>query len=71
MRPATDGVHINGRGSFCHVVLRHFACRAILAHIFIASPSKHGGLAVIVQIALPQNAIIANCNPKPPHRQIN
>lgn len=43
-RAATDGVHLNGGGRFCHVVLRHFACRANLAHTCIASPSKRRGL---------------------------
>ena len=34
---ATDGVHLNGRGWFCHVVRWHFDCRPILARTFIAS----------------------------------
>lgn len=34
---ATDGVHLNGRGWFCHVVRWHFECRPIPANAFKAS----------------------------------
>ncbi|AYF50449.1 hypothetical protein DXV65_23780 [Pseudomonas fluorescens] len=59
---ATDGVHVNGRGRFCHVVRWLFECRPILAWRNAVSARKHGHLGAIVQNALPQNASIANCN---------
>jgi hypothetical protein len=50
---AMDGVHVNGQARFCHVVRRLFKCRQ----------TPHGSVALFtVQIASPQNAIIAKCN---------
>ncbi|KAA0995565.1 hypothetical protein FQ192_05835 [Pseudomonas sp. ANT_J12] len=47
-----DGEHVNGQTHVCHVVLRLFKCRQ-MPHTPKASSA--------VQIASPQNAIIANC----------
>ncbi|OPB16105.1 hypothetical protein DA482_23175 [Pseudomonas fluorescens] len=55
-------MHVNGRGGFCHVVRRLFECRPILVQRMSVSSRNHGPLSAIVQNALPQNAIIANCN---------
>ncbi|PAU63748.1 hypothetical protein BZL43_00055 [Pseudomonas sp. PICF141] len=50
---AMDGVHVNGQTRVCHVVLRLFKCRQM----------PHESVALFtVQIASPQNAIIAKCN---------
>jgi hypothetical protein len=48
-----DGVHVNGRAGFCHVVRRLFKCRQTLR------PSAD---LLTVQIASLQKAIIAKCN---------
>lgn len=68
---ATDGVHLNGRGWFCHVVRWHFDCRPIPAHAFKASSNTPRLFTAIVQIALRQYAIIANCNPATPKVEPN
>ncbi|PQZ84936.1 hypothetical protein CQ048_24495 [Pseudomonas trivialis] len=39
---AMDGVHVNHRVGFCHVVRRLFECRPILARSCAALPRKHG-----------------------------
>ncbi|MCP2019805.1 UNVERIFIED_ORG: hypothetical protein J2Y84_004522 [Pseudomonas reinekei] len=52
-RGAMDGVHVNGRAGFCHVVRRLFKCRQ--------TPWQDGDLFT-VQIASLQKAIIAKCN---------
>ncbi|TKJ55999.1 hypothetical protein PspCFBP13506_26135 [Pseudomonas sp. CFBP13506] len=38
---ATDGVHVNGRVRFCHVVRGLFECRPILANAIVVQPCKH------------------------------
>ena len=43
-RAATDGVHVNGQGGFCHVVLRLFECRPLLAQASTVWPRKYGRL---------------------------
>ena len=42
---AMDGVHVNGGGEFCHVVLRLFARKPILTTAISVSPRKHRHLA--------------------------
>ncbi|QDH67198.1 hypothetical protein FKZ69_25430 [Pseudomonas azotoformans] len=42
---ATDGVHVNGRGGFCHVVRGLFKCRPSLARAIAVSPREYGHLA--------------------------
>jgi len=39
---AMDGVHVNGRVAFCHVVRQLFECRAIPRPECAVSSSKHG-----------------------------
>jgi len=48
-----DGVHVNGRAGFCHVVRRLFKCR---------QTPRAGADLFTVQIASLQKAIIAKCN---------
>jgi hypothetical protein len=62
MGAATDGVHVNGAGEFCHVVRGLFECRPKPVTPGRISLNDCGQFATIVQNALPQNAIIANCN---------
>ena len=52
---ATDGVHVNGQPLICHVVRGLFKCRQ--------APCNAAG-TFTVQFALPQKAIIADCNLK-------
>ena len=53
IRGAMDGVHVNGRAGFCHVVRRLFKCR---------QTPRAGADLFTVQIASLQKAIIAKCN---------
>ena len=55
-RGAMDGVHVNGRAGFCHVVRRLFKCR---------QTPRPGADLFTVQIASLQKAIIAKCNMEP------
>lgn len=54
-RGAMDGVHVNGRACFCHVVHGFFKCRQM---------PLSGADLFTVQIASMQKAIIAKCNMK-------
>jgi hypothetical protein len=51
IRGAMDGVHVNGRAGFCHVVRRLFKCR---------QTPRPGADLFTMQIASLQKAIIAN-----------
>jgi len=51
-----DGVHVNGRAGFCHVVRGLFKCR---------QTPRPGADLFTVQIASLQKAIIAKCNMEP------
>ena len=53
IRGAMDGVHVNGRAGFCHVVRRLFKCRQM---------PRSGADLFTVQIASLQKAIIAKRN---------
>ena len=55
-RGAMDGVHVNGRAGFCHVVRGLFKCR---------QTPRPGADLFTVQIASLQKAIIAKCNMEP------
>lgn len=58
---ATDGVHVNGRALFCHVVRGLFKCRQ--------APCKGAG-RFTVQFASPQKATIAKCNAAHPKNPV-
>ena len=58
---ATDGVHVNGQGEFCHVVRHLFRCKPL------PLPTRERPMPArlpipIVQNALARKAIIASCN---------
>ncbi|EJM65947.1 hypothetical protein PMI31_05506 [Pseudomonas sp. GM55] len=52
-RGAMDGVHVNGRAGFCHVVRRLFKCR---------QTPLPGADLFTVQIASLQKSTLAKCN---------
>ena len=58
---ATDGVHVNGQGEFCHVVRQLFRRKTPPLHTH-GRPRSTGLPSLIVQNALTQKAIIASCN---------